>query len=724
MKVVKRNGQVVEYHPEKIWKAIKNCFYACKSDYEFPENIYESVLAKIEILDKDTVSVEEIQDIIEDCLMGNGCFNEAKEFILYREKHKNARFIKERIDYMDKYVNSSTNASTSSETDANANVAIKNVANLEAEVYKITNRIIQRKRMVNKLQEMFPEVADQYIKDLDSHIIYVHDEASTPTVKNYCEAVSLYPLLLNGTGDIDGITPGPPKNLSSFCGQFVNLAFLLSSQCKGAVAFGGLFVAFNLYCVKEFGEDYYIRFNQPVYSTAINSNKTIQDVIVQYFQQLIWTLNQPAGNRAYQSPFTNVSYYDKGYFTALFNNFYYPDGTQPKWEAISYLQKLFMKTLNKERLTSVVAFPVETMCLLTDGNDVIDKEYKDFTAEMYAEGHSFFTYLSDNPNGLSSCCRLRSEIQENVFSFTNGLSGIKTGSCNVITLNINRIIQDWYRTIDNIYFGCSGVPINDLTEEDTNNFKEYLISILERIYKYHIAFKTMLYDMENKGMLTSSKAGYIDMESLYSTIGVNGINEAAMFLGIDVSYNKDYKKFCNLITGTIKEQNKLHSSRKFKFNQEFVPAEDLGRKNFEWDKEENYYVPNDGRVLYNSYFYNAHDNTSVLDKLRMHGKEFTSELDGGVGCHINLDAHLSKKQYLKLINFAIKVGTSYFTFNIPNTKCDSCGFITKHNVDKCPKCSSTNLTKYTRVIGYLRATKNFSEARQIEEKQRIYFKEI
>ena len=261
---------------------------------------------------------------------------------------------------------------------------------------------------------------------------------------------------------------------------------------------------------------------------------------------------------------------------------------------------------------------------------------------------------------------------------------------------------------------------DDIQESLKNNFKEYLINILERVYKYHTAYKTMLYELESKGMLTACKAGYIRMKDLYSTIGLNGINEAAMFLGIEVSYNKNYIDFCRLITSTIKEQNKTHTNKKFKFNQEFVPAESLGIKNFDWDKADGYWVPNDGRVLYNSYFYDAHDDTSVFDKLRLHGKEMTETLDGGVGCHLNLNEHLNKEQYLKVIDYAIKVGCSYFTFNIPNTKCDSCGFITKHNVDKCPNCGSDDLTKYTRVIGYLRPTKSFSKGRQIEEKQRTY----
>ena len=722
MKVIKRNGSTEEFNLDKVLNAV---FKAYKSqNQEVQDDVLKEVIYAFEKEAAGPVGVEEIQDKVERILMDLAPYKVAKSFILYREKHRQARFVRERIDYMDRYSESSDNAATSSETDANANVTMKNVANLEGEVYKTTNRIIQRQRMKDKLNEMFPEVAKQYEEDLEHHIIYTHDEASTPVLKNYCEAVSLYPLMLNGVGEIDGVTPKPPTNLDSFCGQFVNLAFLLASQCKGAVAFGGFFVAFNYYCIKEWGDSYYKKDSITIDTEHCSKRRTIGEKIIQAFQQCVWGINQPAGNRGYQSPFINFSYYDSNYFKALFEEFCYPDGTKPEWEAIDYLQRKFMKYLNAERLNAVIAMPVETMALLSDGEDIIDKEYKKFTAEMYAEGHSFFTYISDNPNGLASCCRLRNEIEENTFSFTNGLTGIQTGSVNVITLNINRIVQDYFRWFPK---DCN---INCLLDDKNKGYpflKKWLIKILDRVYKYHIAFKTMLYDMEDKGMLTSSKAGYIYMKKLYSTIGLNGINEAAEFLGIKCSYNKEYMEFCNLITSTIKEQNKLHNirdkKRPFLFNTEFVPAESLGVKNYNWDKEDGYVV-NPDRNLYNSYFYLAHDDTSVLDKFRLHGRNFTSTLDGGVGCHINLEEHLSVEQYIKLIEFAVQEGTSYFTFNIPNSKCDDCGFITKHPITKCPKCNSTKITWYTRIIGYLRAIKNFGKERQIEAEKRTYSKDV
>lgn len=720
MIVIKRDGNKEKFNIHKIESAVKRAYKSTGKDV--PEYVLHLIDSIFSVLDGDVIGVEEIQDKVEDILMNEKEFKVAKSYILYREKHKQARFIRERLDYMDRYSESSDNAATSSETDANANVTIKNVANLEGEVYKTTNRIIQRQRMKEKLHELFPDVANQYKKDLDSHIIYVHDEASTPVLKQYCMAVSLFPLMTEGVGNIDGITPGPPNDLQSFSGQITNLAFLLSSQCKGAVAFGEYFIALNYYVIKEFGELWYKYIDVSATSSACIQHRTIKDSIIKAFKQFVWGINQPAGNRSYQSPFTNISYYDKTYFESLFGEFYYPDGTKPEWEAIDLLQRLFMEWFNNVRLKQVLPFPVESFAMVHNGKDIIDTNYKNLCAEMYAKGHSFFTYISDSADSLASCCRLRNELAENTFNPTSGLTGVMTGSCNVITLNMNRIIQDYFGP-----YKHDEVVSKKLWEDTINHeeFKKYLISILERVYKYHIAFKTMLYDLEDRGMFSASNGGYIYISKLYSTIGINGLNEAAQFLGLEVSNNQEYIKFLQLILGTIKEQNKNHSiedkKRPFLFNSEVVPAEGLGGKNYKWDVADGYWTP-EGINLYNSYFYNAHDDTSVLDKFILHGRQTYQYTDGGSALHCNLEEHLSKEQYLKLIDFAIAEGTSYFTFNIPNSKCNECNHIVKAPIKKCPKCGSNKITWYTRVIGYLRPISAFGEDRQIEANKRVYSK--
>ena len=719
MQVVKRDGSLEEFNYNKIKAAILKAFDSCcpVDDTEFIDEMITEMYVW------DGITIEEIQDIVIETLRDFGFDEVASAYSSYRNDQSHYRELLAKVNYQDKYVSSSENAATSSETDGNANVVSKNVATLESEDRKRENREIQRYRMKKQLKKMYPEVASQYAKDLDSHIIYTHDEASTSVLKQYCMAATTYPLMLEGVGNIDGVTPSEPNDLQSFSGQVTNLVFLLSSQCKGAVALGDYFIALNYYIIKEYGPEWYNKLDCIATSDHALIRRSIKDSIYKAFKQFVWGINQPAGNRSYQSPFTNVSYYDKTYFESLFGEFYYPDGTKPEWSAIDAVQRLFMDWFNKVRLKQVLTFPVETFAMVHDGTDIVDKEYKELCAEMYSKGHSFFTYISDSADSLASCCRLRNELAENTFSPTSGLTGVKTGSCNVISLNMNRIIQDWY----NMMAKCNKDWNKQKALDSWADISEYLINILERVYKYHIAYKTMLYEWEARGMYASSNGGYIQIKDLFSTVGINGLNEAAEFLGLTVSNNPEYIEFLQLVLGTIKEQNKIHSindkKKPFLFNSEVVPAEGLGVKNYNWDKEDGYWVPED-RNLYNSYFYNAHDNTSVLDKFILHGRQTYQFTDGGSALHCNLEEHLSKEQYLKLIDFAVQEGTSYFTFNIPNSKCENCGHIVKAPITECPKCGSKDVTWYTRVIGYLRPVSAFSRDRQIEAAKRTYSKTI
>lgn len=717
-RVTKREGNLESFDISRIENAIRKAFMSCET--EVSEDVIKNITKAVNIWD--TISIEDIQDQIIELLGDYDYPDVAAAYRSYKDKQSRARMLWRKIHYMDEYIDSNKNAATMSNTDGNANTSAKNVATLEPEVFKDDFRTIQRYRMKRKLKQMYPEVAYDYERDIEGHEIYVHDEASTPTLKQYCMAVSLYPLMLEGCGVLDKTTPSEPNDLQSFSGQLVNSIFTLSAQCKGAVAVGSYFIVLNYYIIAEYGEKWYEHLDDIVTSSNCKKSRTMRNMIEKAFKQFVCGINQPAGNRGYQSPFTNISYYDHTYFSSLFGTFYYPDGTQPEWEAIDALQRLFMNWFNQWRLRQLVAFPVETMAMVYDPKtgDIIDRDYKDLTAEMYAKGHSFFTYISDSADSLASCCRLRNELSENTFSPTSGMTGIKTGSANVITLNVNRIIQNYFGP-----YKHEEVVEKELWNDSVHRseFVKYLTSILERVYKYHIAYKTMLYEWESKGAYASSNGGFINIKDLYSTIGINGLNEAARFLGLEVSNNSEYIQFLQLVLGTIKEQNKRHSihdkKRPFLFNSECVPAESLGGKNYRWDKEDGYWVPEDEN-LYNSYFYNAHDNTSVLDKFILHGRQTYQYTDGGSACHVNLEEHLSKEQYLKLIDFAIQEGTSYFTFNIPNCKCNDCKHIVKAPIKVCPKCGSKNITSYTRVIGYLRPTTAFGEDRKIEEGKRVY----
>jgi len=716
MQVIKRDGSKEEFNAEKIENAILKAFKACDIHVgKVDKHKIQKFCEDLGELKDEEITVEEIQDQVEKYLCKR-CFPVGKAYMLYREQHKQARVISEKLKYIHKYVDSNESATNLSNTDDNANSNKKNSATLEGELHKDTNRIIQRSQMKELLAEIGSPYRDQYVKDLEHHIIYQHDETGA-VIKPYCSAYTLYPLLVDGTSSVDGTKNHAPHHLSSFCGQFQNLVFLLSAQKKGAGAYGEFFNFFSYFCEKEWGEKYYEKADVIITNEHNLCQRTIGQTIDQYFQSVTHYINQPAGNRGYQSPFTNFNIFDSYYWHTMFDDFTFPDGTKPHWEAVNWLQKRYMKWLNEERTKTLLTFPVMTVCLLTDDKDVLDKEYKDFVTTQWAEGDSFFVYLSENADSISSCCRLRNEITENTFSSTTGLTGVQTGSCNVMTLNLNRIVQDIMKDCE--YHGklnwSSGAGWM------MPKIKYFLEKILDRVYDYQKAYKTGLYKMDAQGMFPQTKAGYISFDKLYCTIGVNGLNEAARFLGLTVSNNKDYMDFASWILGVIKDCNKQHSEKKFMFNLELVPAESLGVKNYIWDKSENYWVPEDEN-LYNSYIYDAHDDTSILDKIAMQGGQIAKSIDGGQASHLNLQDNLDKEQYTKLLEYAVQVGNSYITFNVPQTQCDSCGFIAKHPFDTCPHCGSNKVTQWTRIIGYLRPIKAWSEARQKEGSNRMFAK--
>ena len=735
--IIKRNKSKEEFSTEKIEKALLSAFISCG----YPNNKYTKrrcrKFAK-SILPQQVETVEDVQDKIEDLLMSEHFYDVAKAYIIYREKHNKLReFTDNKLNFINKYKNSNNTANAT--VDDNSNVNGKNIGILNSEIHKEDNIQVSRRMIVEKLRELYPNFdAKQYIRDLEHHIIYKHDESSfAGAISPYCVSSTMYPFLINGLKNIGGLSASP-KNLDSFCGMYINFIFAVSAMFAGAVATPEVLLYFTYFCKKEWGNDFYLKADN-IITTNGGREKTIRSQIHQYWQQIVYSINQPSAARGLQSAFVNFAYFDKEFFKGMFGNFYFPDGTRPDWESLNWIQKEFMQWFNAERLKCMLTFPVESFALIHKDNEFKDEESAKFVAEEYARGHSFFTYISDTVDSLSSCCRLKNKIKTKEFNFTNGNMGIQTGSKSVITLNLNRIIQDWWNTKETKEYNVDTIEEISKTEvivdcyrigdkiKSIKSLKEYLTSILERVYKYHIAYNELLWDMYDANLLPVYKAGFIDLNKQYLTIGLNGLNQAAEFLGISCNDNKEYKDFCQLIFSIIKENNTKNKGKfnnhVLTFNTECVPAESLAIKNYNWDKEDNYKVPSDTN-LYASYIFKPNDaNISVLDKFKLHGKDYIGDwLDGGAACHVNLENHLSAKQYYKLLNYSAEVGCQYFTFNVPNSECDDCGYITKIPIDKCPKCGSEHINLWERPIGYLSKIKNWSEGRQIEQKTRVYNK--
>lgn len=593
MLVVKRNKTVQPFDWGKIDLAITKAFHAVNEPIDM--DILSDV--KDELYFNNIISVEEIQDQIEKALMACDYYNVAKAFILYRQKQAELRTLTSKKQFIKDYAKAS-NAATGSKYDSNANVTEKNIVTLNGELFKGDIIKVNRTILTDKIREMYGEdLAKEYIQMLESHVLYKHDETS---IMPYCVAITMYPFLLEGLQPIGGLS-AKPKNLDSFCGMFVNLVFAISSQFAGAVATGEFLMYFDYFARKEWGDDYWKRPEE-----MVDKHRNIDKTLEQKFQQIVYSINQPAAARNFQSVFWNISYFDKYYFEGLFGEFVFPDGSKPQWDSLNWLQKKFMSWFNEERTKCILTFPVETVALLTDGEDIRDKEWADFTAEMYSKGHSFFTYTSDSADSLSSCCRLRNEVSDNQFSYSLGAGGIATGSKSVMTLNINRLVQD---AVNKGY-----------------DMIDYLRSQVQKVHKFQTAYNELLKDYLKDGLLTVYTAGFINLKKQYLTVGVNGVIEAAEFLGIEVSDNDTYREFMQSILKAISDENRKAKTKELMFNTEFVPAENLGVKHANWDRKDGYFVPRD---CYNSYFYAVEDTSlTIFDKFKLHGKEYVKYLDG------------------------------------------------------------------------------------------------
>lgn len=728
--------------------------------------------------------------------------------------------IDKKLKFIDAY-KSASNAASGAKYDANANVTQKNIATMSAEINKDINIQINRKIMVAKIEELFgADLATEYVRQLENHEIYCHDETS---LAPYCMSISMYPFLLDGLKSLGGES-GPPKHVDSFCGSFINMVFAISAQIAGALATVEWLMYFDHFLRKDYGDDYIEKHTRELEN---------------HLQHIVYSINQPAAARGYQSVFWNISVYDQYYFEGLFGDFCFPDGSVPSWESVKKLQEFFMTWFNKEREKSLLTFPIVTAAMLIDGEKPKDTEFANMCAEQMSKGNSFFVYMSDSADSLASCCltddteivvngatlnikefvekykasetyeidslnpetlcvektrvvgilrkhtqtpivtieledgskiscttdhkwivrvdgdicektalqiqnsgskiefvvpgdgeerfvnlvscdseaknvevydieleknhyftangvwthncRLRNEISDNTFSFSLGAGGVATGSINVITINMNRLIQD----------------------------KRDLLTEIQKIQKYQVAYRKLTEEYKAAKMLPVYDAGYISLDKQYLTIGINGMVEAAEFLGLQVGDNDEYKQFVSSQLKIIYDANKVAKKEYgYMFNTEFVPAENLGVKNANWDRYDGYVVPRD---CYNSYFYVVEDDAiNHIDKFTLHGTDMIKYLDGGSALHLNLAESMTFEGYRKLLNVAAKSGCNYFCINVLTTMCNSCDHIDKRTLNSCSKCGSEDVDHATRVIGYLKRISSFSSARQKEAHRRYY----
>lgn len=425
--------------------------------------------------------------------------------------------LEQKYQFIENY-KKANNAASGSNVDANSNVASKNIATMRAELNKDIDIQIKRYCVTRKIEELFgKELADEYNRQIEAHEIYVHDESA---LMPYCVSITMYPFLLKGLKGLGGDSIAP-KHLESFCGGFINLCFAISSQFAGAVATVEFLLCFDYFARKDFGENY------------LETNKK---AIENAMQQVVYSINQPASARGYQSIFWNISLFDRNYLESLFGDFVFPDFTKPNFDSVEKLQEFFINWQNEERRKALLTFPVVTAAMVVDEDGPKDEKFLDMIADVASRGASFFNYESDSVDSLASCCRLRNELQDNTFSYSLGAGGTQSGSLNVITININRLVQN--------------------AKKEGKDYKVLLKEQVEKIHKYQVATKEVFKGFLEANMLDTYREGYIDMNKQFLTVGINGVVEAAEFCGLKIDNNKSYKKWTSELLKVIYDCNK------------------------------------------------------------------------------------------------------------------------------------------------------------------------
>ena len=343
MDIVKRSGKKEKFDPIKIENAVKAAFNSV--GYSVDDDVYDEIVNSVKVWDE--MSIEDIQDQVIEVLRNYDYGDVADAYLIYRYKHAQARkLVEEKKKFIAKYKAASNTANAT--IDDNSNVASKNIGILNAEGHKEENILVNRGMVIDKLKELFPDFdSKQYIKDLEHHIIYKHDESTfMGAIAPYCCSISMYPFLNNGIKGLGGLS-AKPKNLDSFCGMFINLMFAVAGQFAGAVATPEFLMYFDYFAKKEWGDLYFEKPDIIITNEHDLRQMTIRKKIRQYFQQVVYSVNQPAAARGMQAVFWNVAYFDKPFFEAMFENFMFPDFTAPQWDSLNWLQKEFMQWFNE-----------------------------------------------------------------------------------------------------------------------------------------------------------------------------------------------------------------------------------------------------------------------------------------------------------------------------------------------------------------------------------------
>jgi len=595
-------------------------------------------------------------------------------------------------DFIDNFIDTKTVADAS--VDANANVTQKSVVTLLNEMAKPHQKLLSFNKIFYELKKKYGlDIAKDWLESEWSGKLYLHD-AHHASFLHYCWASSLQDLAEKGLFFIENFNNEPPKHLGTFVDFVKEYISYCANSSSGAVGLPDLLVYMYYFWDRDIQKDYY--------------TETPEKYAKQHIQRFIYAVNQPFLRGSIQSAFTNTSIFDHPYLEALFGGMQFPDGKFmiDEIEGIMNFQKLFLQTMHEIREVNVMTYPVNTISLLKDEHgNFVDKEFAKWACAENMKWCDSNFFIDDSVTSLSSCCRLSNNVKD-LYMNSIGGTALKVGSEKVNTINLARIAY-----------------------ESKCDKEKYFSILKERTLLCLYALDTVRHIVQRnieKGLMKNFDTGIVELDKLYSTIGIIGIYETLDKFGYVytdkfgyVQYTEDGLEFVEQILATIHNvKDEFKKNHNYMINIEAVPAESAAAKLMKKDK---YFFPNEEYELplYANQWIPLGVRTSIENKIEISAR-VDEACTGGSICHINIDSPFQSFEVAwDLLLELSRKGVKYFAFC---TRISACEHNHGFYGDICPICGEPKITTYQRIVGFLTPVRTYSKERKEEFYKRDWMK--
>lgn len=593
-------------------------------------------------------------------------------------------------DFIDNFVEKQTVADSS--IDGNANVGQRDMVTLLNEMPKPHQKLLSYNKIFQEMNKQYDfKTAKAWLTGEWNGESYLHD-APTSSFLSYCFAYDLEDLVNKGLYFIQNFNATPPKHLTTYMDFVSEFISFTSNRTSGACGLPSFLVYAYYFWSRDVKNGYYLK-NPDYYAR-------------QAIQEIVYRSNQPFLRHSIQSAFTNWSIFDEDYLVALFGDRQFPDGSYiiDEINEIKEFQKLAMEVVSEVRSQNMMTFPVISFALLRKDGKFVDEEFARWCCEHNMKWNDSNFFISDTVNSLSNCCRLKSDIEENLYFNSIGGSALQVGSIKVNTINLARIAYE---------------------SKDKNEYLSILKDRTEIALKTLHIIRGIIIRNEEKKLLPNYTLGLINFEKCYNTLGIIGFFEAIDKFGLikrdefgHVEYTDEGKSFAKQILKTIHAVKDVFGTDKdYKINLEAVPGESAAVKLMEKDKilfEDGCY----GLPLYGNQWIPLGVKTSLLEKIKI-SAELDKACDGGSIMHVNLDTPMTDFDTAwELLNKIAEAGVTYFAYNVRISACkNNHGFYG----EVCSICGEPKVTSYQRIVGFLTPEKTYSQERKEEFQLRTWF---